>query len=166
MYNIYLYSGGVYRFDELKESVEDIGGLVLKKEHFHISRGASFLAEELQVIFIVPQQDKDVIKSFTSELKGRLDKLEMEDLEETDLLTYILISDALIRKGSWITPEEIESLIQCPCAAQLCNYQGTETCVLEELNATLEKLCLQNILKSREIEGKTEYSESDQGQAG
>ena len=27
MYEIFLFSGGVYRFDELKEAVEDVGGI-------------------------------------------------------------------------------------------------------------------------------------------
>ncbi len=31
MYEIFLFSGGVYRFDELKEAVEDVGGWYLKR---------------------------------------------------------------------------------------------------------------------------------------
>lgn len=43
MYKILVYSGGVYRFEEVLECVEDIGGIVLKRDEFNISRGSYFI---------------------------------------------------------------------------------------------------------------------------
>jgi hypothetical protein len=157
MYEIFLFSGGVYRFDELEEAVEDLGGLVLKKDHFLISRGSSFLGEEIQVLLIVPEQDEKIIESLSDGLKGRLDELELEEPKKIDLLTYISVCDALIRSGSWLTAAEIETLIECPCPAQLCELRGIEACVFDELDETLNKLCAQNILKSREKNDRIEY---------
>lgn len=162
MYEIYLFSGGVYKFDELKETVEDIGGLVLRKDHFHISRGASYLAEEIQVMLVLPEQDRKIIKSFSQEIKGSLDQLEMEDLKRINILTYLSIYDALNRAGSWITLEEIENLIECPCPAQLCNLE-TKTCVLDELVKALNDLCKQNMVESREKDGIVEYRATGPG---
>lgn len=157
MYNIFHFSGGVYRFDELKEVVEDLGGFVLAKDHFFISRGSSFLAEEIQVIIIVPEEDEKIVESLSDELKGRLDKLEMEDLKRIDLLTYISVSDVLNRSKKWLTSDDIETSIECPCPAQLCKTFELDICMLDELDERLNNLCAQNILKSREKNGKIEY---------
>lgn len=160
MYEIYLFNGGVYKFDELKETVEDIGGLVLRKDHFHISRGASYLAEEIQVMLVLPEQDEKIIKSFSHEIKGTLDQLELEDLKRINILTYLSIYDALNIAGSRITLEEIENLIECPCPAQLCNLE-TKTCVLDELEKALNDLCQQNMVESQDKNGRIEYRLQD-----
>lgn len=158
MYEIYLFRGGVYRFDELKEAVEDLGGLVLKKDYFHISRGVSFLAEEVEVMLMVPLQDETIIKSLSSDIKGRLDKLEFEDINISDILGYISVCDALIRSGTWMTIDEIRNYLECPCAGQLCSEQEIEICVLDNLEETLSKFCQEKILKSRKRNGEDEYS--------
>lgn len=163
MYEIYLFSGGVYKFDELKETVEDIGGLMLRKDRFHISRGASYLAEEIQVMLVVPEQDKKIIKSFSHEIKGTLDQLELEDLKRINILTYLSIYDVLNRTGSWTTLEEIEDLIECPCPAQLCNLEA-KTCVLDELEKALDDLCQQNVVEFREKNSRIEYRTAGSGQ--
>ena len=63
MYEIILFSGGVYKYDELTEAVEDLGGLILRKDNFHISRGESYLSEEIEVMLIIPEEDKPTIES-------------------------------------------------------------------------------------------------------
>ncbi len=155
MYEIFLFSGGVYRFDELKELVEDVGGLVLKKDLFHLSRGSSFLSSEVEVMLIIPVDDEDNIKALSDEIKGHLEKIDVEDLKKKDVLTYISICDALAKSGEWLTLDEIKDLIGCPCPVQLCNDQ--ETCVHDEMDESIEKFCVNDILKSRKKK-KTEYT--------
>ena len=155
MYEIFLFTGGVYRFDELKETVEDHGGLVLKEDLFHIRRGVSFLANEVEAIIIIPAEDGDIIRSFSKEIKGHLEKLDLDEFKKKDVLTYISVWDALIKSGDWMTSEEIEDMMECPCPAQLCEQEG-KICILDEIDEALENFCKDGILRSRRRK-KTEY---------
>jgi hypothetical protein len=155
MYEIILFSGGVYKFDELKETVEDLGGLVLRKDHLQISRGESYLAEEIQVMIIIPEHDADLIEVISQDIKGTVDKLNLKKSERNIVLTYLSIYNVLSQTDSWITIEEIKDLIECPCPAQLC--QNTEKCALEELKSSIDKLCQQEIVKSRKTNKQIEY---------
>ncbi len=157
MYEIFLFSGGVYRFEELKEAVEDVGGLVLKKDIFHKSRGSSFLANEVEVMLIIPLEDEENIRSLSNEIKGHLEKLDLEELKKRDILTYLSVSDALAKSGKWLTLDEIKSKIECPCPAQLCNNQELEVCVHDQMDESIEKFCESDILKSRKKK-RTEYN--------
>lgn len=157
MYEIFLFSGGVYRFDELKEAVEDVGGLVLKKDLFHISRGSSFLADEVHVMLIIPLDEEETIKSLVDDIKGHLEKIDVEELKKKDILTYISICDALTKSGEWLTLDEIKDIIECPCPAQLCNNQDRELCIHDQIDESIEKFCDTDILKSRKKK-RTEYS--------
>jgi hypothetical protein len=158
MYEIFLFSGGVYRFEEFKEAVEDVGGMVLKKNLFHKSRGTSFLSDEVQVMIIIPLEDEKVIKSLADEIKGHLKKLEMEDLEKNDILTYVSICDALTKSRKWMTLNELKEVIECPCPGLICNEQDLEECTQEHLDETLQKFCYKKILLSRKQNGKKEYN--------
>ncbi len=155
MYEIILFSGGVYKFDELKETVEDLGGLVLRKDHFQISRGESYLAEEIQVMILIPENDEDLIEGISQDIKGTVNKLNLKKSERNTVLTYLSIYNVLSKSDSWITIDEINALTECPCPAQLC--QNTERCALDELKSSLDKLCQQKIVKSRKENNQIEY---------
>ena len=160
MYEIVIFNGGVYRFDELVETVEDIGGLVLKKDHFHKSRGTEFIGEEIHVMLIIPEKDKNIIKSLSKDIKGHINKLELENSLKNNILTCLSIYDALSQTGSWTTLEDIEDLVECPCPANLCqnrDAESTESCVHDELSETLDKLCSAGIAESREKNKMVEY---------
>jgi hypothetical protein len=158
MYEIFIFSGGVYRFDEFKEVVEDIGGIVLKKDLFHISRGYSTLGDEVQVTLIIPLDDEKLIKSFSDEIKGHLEKLNDKDLKKIDLLTYISICDVLIKSGKWMTLYEIKNSIKCPCQAQLCQNQELDNCNLDQMDKSINKFTEKGILLKREEQGKNKYN--------
>ena len=165
MYEIFLFSGGLYRFDEFKEAVEDVGGMVLKKNLFHKIRGTSFLSDEVQVVIIIPLEDEKDIKEFSDEIKGRLEKLEAENLKNTDIISYIAICDALVKQGRWMTLDELKDKVECPCPGQLCNEkelkeynQDLEECIHDYLDKSVEKFCQKKILISRKQDGKKEYN--------
>jgi hypothetical protein len=165
MYEIFLFSGGVYRFDEFKEAVEDVGGMVLKKNLFHKSRGTSFLSDEVQVVIIIPLEDEKVIKEFSDEIKGHLVKLDEEDLKNNDIISYLAICDVLVKQGRWMTLDELKDEVECPCPGQLCNQQdqkeynqNLEKCIQDHLDKVVEKFCRKKILIYRKQNGKKEYN--------
>lgn len=157
MYEIFLFHGGVYRFDELKEAVEDMGGMVLKENLFHISRGTSYLADEVQVMLIIPLDDAKIIKTLSNEIKGHLEKFDTEDLKKKDILTYMAIYDVLIKSGKWMTLDEMKDTIECPCTAQICENQGIEVCIHDQIEKSINKFCRKGMLKNRGKD-KLEYN--------
>ncbi len=88
MYKLLLFSGGVYKFDEFKEFIEDIGGIIVKIDSFEINRGMYFLSEEIKVILLVPSMDYDDIFSLAKNIKGNLEEI---DMGSTDKEKVILI---------------------------------------------------------------------------
>ncbi len=157
MYEIILFSGGVYKYDELTEAVEDLGGLILRKDNFHISRGESYLSEEIEVMLIIPEEDKPTIESISKDIKGTIDKLNLEQSERNNILTYLSIYNVLSQTNSWMTIKEIEDLIQCICPAQLCHESENISCVLDELDESINKLCSQKLIESRKNNNKIEF---------
>ena len=81
MYKLLLFNGGVYKFDEFEELIEDIGGLKIEMESFKISRGNYFLSEEMNVLIIVPENEKEIVKSFAKKIKGSVEPVQMENKE-------------------------------------------------------------------------------------
>lgn len=157
MYKILLFSGGVYRFKDLVEDVEDVGGLVLRKDQFEISRGSSYLSDEIQVMLIVPEKDKELVESLCSEIKGQVEKPDIDDTDKIFILSYIPIYNALSQSRSWRTIEEIEESIECPCLALLCENSKDENCVIDELEETINKLCQQGMVERRNLKGEIQY---------
>lgn len=157
MYKILLFSGGVYRFTDVVETVEDMGGLILRKDHFQISRGSSYLSDEIQVMLIVPGKDEKIVESISNDIMGRIEELDVDKHDKQTILSYISIYNALNQASSWLEIEEIEDLIECPCLSSLCENSDDQSCVINELEETLDKLCEQEILLKRYINGKTHY---------
>ncbi len=157
MYEIILFSGGVYKYDELVEIVEDLGGLILRKDNFHISRGESYLSEEIEVMLIILEEDKPTIESVSKDIEGTIDKLNLEQSERNNILTYLSIYNVLSQTNCWMTIKEIENSIQCPCPAQICHENRIYNCVIDELNENLNKLCSQKLIESRKNNNKIEF---------
>lgn len=157
MYKILLFNGGVYRFTDMVETVEDMGGLVLRKDCFHIIRGLSFLGEDIQVMLIIPEKDYEIVKDLSKEIKGEIKEFEMDSNEKNMFLTYIPIYNALSRASSWKTTIEIENSIECPCLISLCENTPDKICIIDKLEETLNKLCEQGIAGKRYLKGKPHY---------
>jgi hypothetical protein len=157
MYEILLFSGGVYRFDELAEFVEDIGGLVLKKDIFEISRGEYFLAEEIHVLLIVPQKESGTLRSLSDDIKGEIEDLNIQDDQKYALLSSLSIYDVLCKAGSWINAEKLKSSIDCPCYAILCNETNGADCTLDRLDELLMDMCSMEIIEYRVSDEGVEY---------
>jgi hypothetical protein len=107
MYKILHFSGGVYKFDLLAEHVEDVGGLLFQENHLHISRGTSFLSEEIQVIFIVPPNELFSVRDLASAIKGEVEEVDIEEPLKSNLITSLAIYNILCKTDDWLNQDII-----------------------------------------------------------
>lgn len=158
MYEIIHFRGGIYKFDELVEFVEDTGGMVLKKDCFEIIRGDSYLSKEVHVLLVVPDDELDSTKSLISDIKGMVDDIDTTDDQYNLFLSYLSIYDALNRIGKWTDRDVLKDAIRCPCYSELCIHLEEEKCQLDEiLEEILAELCLIGIIEHREVHGTTQF---------
>jgi len=157
MYKLFLFSGGVYRFDELVELVEDMGGMVLKKDHFELSRGEYFLSEEIHVLLVVPEKEGKITESLAKEIKGQFKELKTTDEQRNSFLSYLSIYDCLCRAGKWIRKENLEALINCSCYARECSKFDDGYCPLDNLDEILMDMCSLELIEYRTFDGNVEY---------
>ena len=107
MYKILHFSGGVYKFDLLAEHVEDVGGLLFQENRLHISRGTSFLSEEIQVIFIVPTNEVSSVKDLASAIKGEVEEADIEEPLKSNLIASMAIYNILCMTDDWLNKDII-----------------------------------------------------------
>ncbi|BBL61455.1 MAG: hypothetical protein ISP01_00735 [Methanobrevibacter arboriphilus] len=81
MYELLLFTGGIYKFNEFKEFIDDLGGLIIEMESFKVSRGMYFLSEEVKVLILVPIGEKKEITHFAKKIKGSIEPVLMEEKE-------------------------------------------------------------------------------------
>jgi len=72
MYKIMMFSGGVYKFNELKETVEDIGGFILQ---------SMVMQTETMMHLAFPAEEEPRIKAKAKELGGKLKYLPLGGAE-------------------------------------------------------------------------------------
>lgn len=112
MYEILLFSGGVYKFELLREHVDDIGGLIIQEDRLHISRGSSFLSEEIRVMLIVPPNEISSLKSLANDIKGQIEELELEEKLKNNLIYSLKIYDVLCKESDWLNKEALIKIIE------------------------------------------------------
>ncbi len=159
MYEIFYFRGGVYKFDELVEYIEDVGGMVLRKDCFELIRGDSYLSTEVHVLIVVPEEEVKNTKSLIEEIKGISDKVEATDEQKKTLLAYLSIYDSLNRNDTWAEEERIKDTIACPCYALLCNQLEDEECQLDsKLEQILTEMCANDVIEHNiSDDGKSKY---------
>ena len=150
MYEIIHFRGGLYKFDELSEYVEDIGGLVFNKDHFEIIRGTSYLSTEVHVLLMIPENELDQINSIISEIKGTYENIKITPDQKINFFAFLPIYDVLNKKESWIEKEELKELLVCPCLTNLCKLKENDECILnEEFNEILEEMITNEIVETK-----------------
>ncbi len=158
MYEVFFFRGGVYKFNELVEYIEDVGGMVLNKDCFEIIRGDSYLAKEVHVLLVVPENETENTKSLIDEIKGMVDEVKVTDEQKKVLLSYLSIYDSLNRTDVWTEKGRLRDIITCPCYALLCNQTGDEECQLDvRLKQILAEMCENDIIEHKTSNGKSEY---------
>ncbi len=159
MYEIFYFRGGLYKFDELVEYIEDVGGMVLREDRFEIIRGEYFLANEVHVLLVVPEEEVRNTKVLIREIKGTFHDVEITEEQKKKLLAYLSLYDSLNRTDEWTEKESIMDTITCPCYALLCNQFEEEGCQLDdELEQILAEMCKNGVIEYKVSSlGKHEY---------
>jgi hypothetical protein len=156
MYKILVYNGGVYRFDELVEFVEDVGGLVLKRDDFHVSRGAYFISQEVHVIIVTPEDVTEDLEAMASDLMGDIEVLDVDYPDKINVISLIPVYNILSRENSWMDIDVLNDKLECPCVDGVCQEFKKSPC-LTDIEKTLEAMCRMEITESRNSNGKVEY---------
>ncbi len=156
MYQVLLYSGGIYKFDEFVEFVEDCGGLVLKKDSFYISRGEYYLGEEIRVLIIIPIQEKEKTVKMAQELKGKIETVDLEFEEKSKILSCLVVYDFLNNKLQPLEKEKIDENLTCHCNFQICEDSKTK-CFFPDLEGIIETMVDLQLLVVQVKNGKKEY---------
>jgi hypothetical protein len=159
MYKILGYSSGIYRFDEMVEFVEDIGGIVLKRDEFHISRGSYFISQEVHVILVIPVQVFEDLKIFAKELKGDIEELEVKKEQKIDVLSILPVYNVLSYERYWMDIQTLKSKMECPCITGICK-ESEDSCILN-LEKTLDAMLRMDIIENRNKTGVKEYKLKD-----
>lgn len=155
MYRVLHFRGGMYRFDEVSEFVDDVGGLILSRDHFEITRGESYLSTEVHVLLMVPEHDLKPLKLLITEIKGMFEDIDLKDRQKANLLLYLLVLDALNRNNSWTDKKHLLDIIKCPCFVMLC--KGNECTLNEKIDEIIEEMNRNGIIESKTEHGKILY---------
>ncbi|RJS48438.1 MAG: hypothetical protein CIT03_08220 [Methanobacterium sp.] len=156
MYLIRVYSGGIYKFDEFVEFVEDLGGLVLKKDSFHISRGQYYLSEEIRVLTIIPPGEEKEAELMARKLKGSMEKPDMKFKEKKKILSCLAIYDCLGQFPEGMEKTEILKYLKCPCPVQICN-ESEKNCYLDYLDEVLDGMVEMEFLEMKNTSNTIKY---------
>lgn len=148
MYQITIYSGGIYKFNEFKEFVDDLGGLVLKRDKFHLSRGDYFLAEEVHALTIIPVEEISNVDLLAKNLKGTLNIPEIDKLNKIKIVSCLELHNLLSEYGEGLTKESIENEIKCPCSSKIC-LEYPDDCILNYLDEILEGMLQMEMIQEK-----------------
>lgn len=151
MYQIIIYSGGIYKFNEFKELIDDLGGLVLKRDKLHLSRGEYFLSEEVQALTIIPEEEVFNAGIIAKSIKGTLNIPDIDKENKIKILVCLDLHNLLSRSTGGISKAEIENNMKCPCSSQIC-LEDPDDCILNYLDEMLEAMIQMEMIESHEIE--------------
>ncbi|AXV38393.1 MAG: hypothetical protein CIT01_09355 [Methanobacterium sp. BRmetb2] len=155
MYEILIFQGGVYKFDDFKELVEDLGGLVLKKDHLELSRGIYFLSEEITAPLVLPVEEIENVNKMAEKIKGNISKTKIESEKKAELVSYLNIYDILSKSDDWLGKKEIAASLKCPCIINCDN--SSEFCAKDKLDEILMDMVTIELIEIREKEDNVEY---------
>lgn len=156
MYIILGFNGGVYRFDEVKELVDDVGGLIINRDEFSITRGAYFISQEIHVIMLIPEESLVDVESIVQDVKGDIAVLDVEEKYENAIISLIPVYNILSKAGKWVDMETIENMISCPCLNGVCKQIESGSCSMD-LSETLDNMCRMELAEERENSNRREY---------
>jgi len=148
MYQITIYSGGLYKFNEFQEFIEDLGGLVLKRDKLHLSRGEYFLAEEVYALTIIPVEEMPNVDLMAKNLKGSLNIPEIDKLNKIKIVSCLELHKLLSRSGDGLIKEAIENMIKCPCSSKIC-LEDHDDCILNNLDEIIEGMVQMEMIQKK-----------------
>lgn len=156
MYQIRIYSGGLYKFNEFVEFIDDLGGLVLKKDKLHLSRGDYFLSEQVHAITVIPTQESQNAEIKAKDLKGSLNLLNVEENNRIKVLSCLTLHDLLSKNLDGLNKEQIINELACPCRSEIC-MENEEDCLLNYLDEVLDAMMQMEMIERYIIEQEVVY---------
>ena len=160
MYELLLFTGGVYKFDEFTELIDDIGGLIIEMESFKVNRGMYFLSEEMRVLIVIPEEEKEIIKSFAKKIKGNIEPILMENKEIEKVILIFEIHKKL-QIAEFINIDNIITyLLSNPDFINIKNYslKGIyDERILENIEDVLILMEEMNIIEKIERDSSVHY---------
>lgn len=148
MYQITIYSGGLYKFNEFKEFIDDLGGLVLKRDKLHLSRGEYFLSEEVHALTIIPKDEIIEAEMLAKNIKGTLNIPEIDKENKIKIISCLDVHN-LLSKSNGLSKIEIENNIKCPCNSKIC-LEDPEDCIQNYLDDILDGMIQMEMIEEKE----------------
>ncbi len=156
MYQITIYSGGLYKFNEFKEFIDDLGGLVLKRDKIHLSRGEYFLSEEVHAFTIIPEEEVFNAEIIAKNIKGTLNIPDIDKENKIKILSCLDLHNLLSRSAGGLGKEAIENNIKCPCSSQIC-LEDPDDCIQNYLDEILEAMVQMEMIETQKIKKRVIY---------
>ncbi|MCS7103710.1 MAG: methanogenesis marker 7 protein [Candidatus Korarchaeum sp.] len=82
MYMPLLFNGGVYRYNEIEDLIEDLGGFVIQK---------NIAQTEVTIFFLIPEEDVERVREKALELKGEIKEAPLTGMEVAVVVPTISI---------------------------------------------------------------------------
>lgn len=164
MHKILLFSGGVYKYELLTEHVDDVGGLIVREDNLHISRGTSFLSDELRVMLIVPSNEVSSVKSIVKDIKGEIEELKLEKNVHENLINILKIYDVLCKTNSWLDTNSIKKMMETlhPNGfIEIDDYVEYNNKTMQKLEECLDLMLSLKIVNKQKNNAKYEYCISE-----
>jgi len=155
MYEILIFHGGIYKFSDFKELIEDLGGLVLKKDHLEITRGIYFLSEEITVPLVLPVEEIENVKEMAKEIKGNLSETKIDSQKKSELLSYLNVYDILSKSDHWMNKKELKKHLKCPCIVNCGKI--SDFCGKDYLDKILNDMEIIELIEVRGKNNRDEY---------
>ncbi|GAB4311139.1 MAG: hypothetical protein Kow0019_09450 [Methanobacteriaceae archaeon] len=155
MYEILIFHGGIYKFRDFKELIEDLGGLVLKKDHLEITRGIYFLSEEITVPLVLPVKEIENVKEMAKEIKGNLSETKIDSQKKSELLSYLNVYDILSKSDHWMNKKELEEHLKCPCIVNCGKL--SDFCGKDHIDKILKDMEIIELIEVRGKNNRDEY---------
>jgi hypothetical protein len=156
MYHVTIYTGGIYKFDEFIEFIEDLGGIVLKRDKFQISRGDYFLSEEVHALTVIPEKEQQNVILMAKKLKGNINIPKIDPEDEIKVLSCLLVHDYLSKAMCWINYDEIKNQIKWPFNFPML-IDNNENHLSDILEDVLDGMVMMEMVVKQIIDNETLY---------
>jgi len=157
MYELALFTGGVYKFDEFEEFIDDIGGLIIEMESFKFNRGMYFLSEEMRVLVLIPEKEHDEVQNLVKQIKGAIEPVLMEDTELEKVILIFEIYKIFKINEDMDFESLISSLSEDPDFVQIKNFKIHSPHKQKDFSKKIEELLI--MMEEMNIIEKTEKEE-------
>ncbi|MEG3224267.1 MAG: hypothetical protein BME94_01765 [Methanobacteriales archaeon Met13] len=158
MYRIIRFKGGVYKFDELAEYLDDVGGLLIQEDRLHINRGSYFISQELQVIMIVPSAEVKHLIFLARNIKGEIEEeVSLEEKDEVEMFRFLILHNFISQTNSWVSLSRLKELMEFSNHGEDLIGLDLPDGLLPDIRKSLDSMCSLELLDKRDNQGTMEY---------